>query len=65
MLLRDASRDFPLGEERHGNMHVGMKVRKMVTAEDISNQVLFICSPAVASTSGQSLAVCGNVEHLG
>jgi len=46
-------------------MHVGMKVRKMVTAEDISNQVLFICSPAVASTSGQSLAVCGNVEHLG
>jgi len=42
-----------------------VSLRKMVTAEDIANQILFICSPAGASLSGQSLAVCGNVEHLG
>ena|SRR3974390_1863548 len=42
-----------------------ISLRKMVTAEDIANQILFICSPAGASISGQSLAVCGNVERLG
>lgn len=42
-----------------------VSMRKMVTAEDIANQILFICSPAGAAISGQSLSVCGNVEHLG
>lgn len=42
-----------------------VSLRKMVTAEDIANQILFICSPAGASISGQSLSVCGNVETLG
>ena len=42
-----------------------VSLRKMVTAQDIANQILFICSPAGASISGQSLSVCGNVEHLG
>jgi hypothetical protein len=37
----------------------------MVTAQDIANQILFICSPADATITGQSLSVCGNVEHLG
>jgi hypothetical protein len=37
----------------------------MVTARDIANQILFICSPAGEAISGQSLSVCGNVEHLG
>jgi len=42
-----------------------VSLRKMVTAADIANQILFICSPAGASISGQSLSVDGNVEHLG
>jgi len=42
-----------------------VSLRRMVSPEDIAQQVLFICSPAGASISGQSLSVCGNVEHLG
>lgn len=42
-----------------------VSLRAMVTAQDIANQIIFICSPAGASISGQSLSVCGNVEHLG
>lgn len=42
-----------------------VSMRKMVTAQDIANQIIFICSPAGAMISGQSLSVCGNVEHLG
>ena len=42
-----------------------VSLRSMVTAQDIANQILFICSPAGALISGQSLSVCGNVEHLG
>ncbi len=42
-----------------------VSLRKMVTAEDVANQVIFICSPAGASISGRSLSVCGNVEVLG
>lgn len=42
--------------------HVSM--RKMVSAEDIANMILFICSPAGENISGQSLSVCGNVETL-
>lgn len=42
-----------------------VSLRRMVSAQDIANQILFICSPAGANISGQSLSVCGNVEHLG
>lgn len=42
-----------------------VSLRSMVTAQDIANQIIFICSPAGAAISGQSLSVCGNVEHLG
>lgn len=42
-----------------------VSLRSMVTAQDIANQIIFICSPAGASISGQSLSVCGNVEQLG
>ena len=37
---------------------------KMVSAADIANMILFICSPAGENISGQSLSVCGNVETL-
>jgi NAD(P)-dependent dehydrogenase (short-subunit alcohol dehydrogenase family) len=36
----------------------------MVTAQDIAAQIVFICSPAGANISGQSLSVDGNVETL-
>ena len=42
-----------------------VSTRSMVAAQDIANQIVFICSPAGAAISGQSLSVCGNVEHLG
>ncbi len=42
-----------------------VSLRSMVTAQDIAHQIIFICSPAGAVISGQSLSVCGNVEHLG
>lgn len=52
-------------EEMRQRLLAKVSLRKMVTAQDIANQILFICSPAGASISGQSLSVCGNVEHLG
>jgi NAD(P)-dependent dehydrogenase (short-subunit alcohol dehydrogenase family) len=42
-----------------------VSMRRMVSPEDVANQILFICSPAGAMISGQSLSVCGNMESLG
>jgi NAD(P)-dependent dehydrogenase (short-subunit alcohol dehydrogenase family) len=42
-----------------------VSMRMMVSPYDIANQILFICSPAGQTISGQSLSVCGNVELLG
>jgi NAD(P)-dependent dehydrogenase (short-subunit alcohol dehydrogenase family) len=52
-------------EEMCQRLLAKVSLRSMVTAQDIANQIIFICSPAGASISGQSLSVCGNVEHLG
>jgi NAD(P)-dependent dehydrogenase (short-subunit alcohol dehydrogenase family) len=52
-------------EEMRERLLAKVSLRAMVTAQDIANQILFICSPAGATISGQSLSVCGNVEHLG
>lgn len=52
-------------EEMRQRLLAKVSLRSMVTAQDIANQILFICSPAGAAISGQSLSVCGNVEHLG
>jgi NAD(P)-dependent dehydrogenase (short-subunit alcohol dehydrogenase family) len=41
-----------------------VSLRKMVTADDIAAAVVFLCSPAGASITGQSLSVDGNVETL-
>jgi NAD(P)-dependent dehydrogenase (short-subunit alcohol dehydrogenase family) len=41
-----------------------VSMRRMVSPEDVANQILFICSPAGAMISGQSLSVCGNMEYL-
>lgn len=42
-----------------------VSLRRMVSAQDIAAQIVFICSPAGANVSGQSLSVDGNVETLG
>jgi NAD(P)-dependent dehydrogenase (short-subunit alcohol dehydrogenase family) len=52
-------------EEMRQQLLSKVSTRKMVTAQDIASMILFVCSPAGASISGQSLSVCGNVEHLG
>jgi NAD(P)-dependent dehydrogenase (short-subunit alcohol dehydrogenase family) len=52
-------------EEMRERLLSKVSLHRMVTAQDIANQILFICSPAGATISGQSLSVCGNVEHLG
>ncbi|MDB4223680.1 SDR family oxidoreductase [Granulosicoccus sp.] len=41
-----------------------VSLRKMVTADDVANQALFLCSSLGASISGQPISVCGNVEYL-
>ncbi len=41
-----------------------VSLRKMVTAQDVANQALFLCSSLGASISGQPISVCGNVEYL-
>jgi NAD(P)-dependent dehydrogenase (short-subunit alcohol dehydrogenase family) len=41
-----------------------VSLRSTVTAQDIAAQIVFICSPAGARISGQSLSVDGNIETL-
>ena len=42
-----------------------VSLRRMTQPEDVANQVAFLCSDEGAMISGQSISVCGNVEHLG
>lgn len=39
-------------------------LRRMVTAEDVANQALFLCSPLGHNVSGQSISVDGHVRAL-
>ncbi len=39
-------------------------LKRMVTAEDIANTALFLCSNAGRNISGQAVSVCGNVVAL-
>lgn len=41
-----------------------VSLRKMVTAQDVANQAVFLCSSLGSSISGQPISVCGNVEYL-
>jgi len=41
-----------------------VSLRKMVTAQDVANQALFLCSSLGANISGQPISICGNVEYL-
>jgi NAD(P)-dependent dehydrogenase (short-subunit alcohol dehydrogenase family) len=48
----------------YGIGHEAMRQR-LLAKVSLRSMVIFICSPAGAAISGQSLSVCGNVEHLG
>jgi NAD(P)-dependent dehydrogenase (short-subunit alcohol dehydrogenase family) len=54
---------IPLDEVKRRRLQ-SVSLRSMVSAEDIAETVLFLCSPAGRMISGQSLGVCGNVETL-
>ena len=41
-----------------------ISLRRMVTAQDVANQAVFLCSPGGLNISGQSISICGNVEAL-
>jgi NAD(P)-dependent dehydrogenase (short-subunit alcohol dehydrogenase family) len=39
-------------------------MKRMVTAQDIANMILYLCSDAGSLVSGQVIGVDGNVEYL-
>ena len=41
-----------------------VSLRRMVSAEDVAQMALFLCSAAGRNISGQPISVCGNVETL-
>ncbi len=41
-----------------------VSLRKMVNAQDVANQAVFLCSSLGAGISGQPISICGNVEYL-
>ena len=41
-----------------------VSLRRMVSADDVAQMVLFLVSPLGRNVSGQSIGVCGNVETL-
>jgi NAD(P)-dependent dehydrogenase (short-subunit alcohol dehydrogenase family) len=43
----------------------GVSMRTFVTAGDIADMILFLCSPAGARVSGQAISVDGHTENLG
>jgi NAD(P)-dependent dehydrogenase (short-subunit alcohol dehydrogenase family) len=60
---RAALEGIELEEMRRQRLQT-ISLRSMVTADDIAESVLFLCSSAGRMISGQSLSVCGNVETL-
>jgi NAD(P)-dependent dehydrogenase (short-subunit alcohol dehydrogenase family) len=51
-------------EEAERNMVDHVSLRRKVSAQDVANMALFLCSPLGRNISGQSLSVCGNVETI-
>jgi NAD(P)-dependent dehydrogenase (short-subunit alcohol dehydrogenase family) len=51
-------------EEMEAEYLQRISLRHMVTPDDVAAAVIFLCTQAGWNISGQSLAVCGNVESL-
>ncbi len=51
-------------EEAERNTLAVVSLRRKVSAQDIANMALFLCSPLGRNISGQALSVCGGVETM-
>jgi len=51
-------------EEMEAEYRNKASLKRMVSAEDIANTVLFLCSTAGRNISGQAISVCGNIVAL-
>lgn len=49
-------------EEAREGWLAGNSLRTMVTAEEIADQILFLCSRRARSVSGQAISVCGDMQ---
>ena len=41
-----------------------ISLRRMVSAQDVADQAIFLASPLGRNISGQAISICGNVETL-
>jgi len=51
-------------EEAERNMLGQVSLRRKVSAQDVANMALFLCSPLGRNISGQALSVCAGVEAI-
>ena len=51
-------------EEMKTRLLKTVSLREMVTAEDIAEMALFVCSKVGAHVTGQALSVCGDHQVL-
>jgi len=51
-------------EEAERNMLGQVSLRRKVSAQDIANMALFLCSPLGRNITGQALSVCAGVESI-
>ena len=60
---RAKSEGVPYEEVRHRVLN-NVSMKRMVSAGDVAEMAVFLCSEAGKNISGQSISVCGNVENL-
>ncbi len=51
-------------EEAERNMLGQVSLRRKVSAQDVANMALFLCSPLGRNITGQALSVCAGVESI-
>ena len=51
-------------EEVRDRVLNNVSMKRMVSAGDVAEMAVFLCSEAGKNISGQSISVCGNVENL-
>ena len=62
-LARAESEGVPYEEVRDRVLN-NVSMKRMVSAGDVAEMAVFLCSEAGKNISGQSISVCGNVENL-
>ena len=60
---RAKSEGVPYEEVRNRVLN-NVSMKRMVSAGDVAEMAVFLCSEAGKNISGQSISVCGNVENL-